>query len=85
MHASYTILWLLLCVHESQYVEYGEEDYTDCNIKENEELLYFNNIFNFTEKNASNYFETQFNFTMKSSRIHTVSYSARINFKINTS
>ena len=50
MHASYTILWLLLCVHESQYVEYAEEDYTDFNMKENEELLYFNNIFNFTEK-----------------------------------
>ena len=36
MHASYTILWLLLCVHESQYVEQAEDDYTDCNTKENE-------------------------------------------------
>ena len=22
-----------LCAHESQYVEYAEEDYTDCNMK----------------------------------------------------
>ena len=36
MNASYTILWLLLCVDESQYVEHTEEDYTDCNTKENE-------------------------------------------------
>ena len=28
---AYTILWLLLCVHESQYVKHAEEDYTDCN------------------------------------------------------
>ena len=35
MHASYTKLWLLLSVHESQYLEHAEEDYTDCNTKEN--------------------------------------------------
>ena len=51
-----TILWLLLCVLESQFVEHTEEDYADWNTKENEYLLYCNDIFNFTEKNASDYF-----------------------------
>ena len=36
VNASSTILRLLLCIHESQYVEQAEEDYTDCNTKENE-------------------------------------------------
>ena len=31
----YNIMVTAICVHESQYVEHAEEDYTDCNTKEN--------------------------------------------------
>ena len=47
----YNIMVSPLCALESQCVEYAEEDYTDCNMKNYYTLI----IYLTSQKNASNY------------------------------